>query len=256
MPFTLAHLVVASPISKLSRNHLPIAALAIGSITPDALRIFPWAFAESSHQWSSIFHLHSLVGIFFCLLWYGIYRPTLYRWFSIQDELNLKNTRQYLYFFTLSYIGLIIGNATHLLWDGLTHLDSRTLIQFNWMKIKVPFFQNHYPIHFILQILCSLLPLPFIYCYLLRYLRKHRVMCNMNNKDKLKFQFVLSISIIAGVLWALLYAQHISVLMWNEHRYYFSGRLLNKFSQAFLIVSSLLCLFYQLIFIRNKKINT
>ncbi|HCL58892.1 MAG TPA: DUF4184 domain-containing protein, partial [Acinetobacter sp.] len=35
MPFTLSHAVLAPPISYLTGNRLPVAALAIGSMVPD-----------------------------------------------------------------------------------------------------------------------------------------------------------------------------------------------------------------------------
>ena len=39
MPFTLSHAILAPPLSKLSGNRLPIAALAIGTMTPDLYRV-------------------------------------------------------------------------------------------------------------------------------------------------------------------------------------------------------------------------
>ncbi len=43
MPFTISHAVIAPPIAKLSRNNLPIAALAIGSMTPDLYRLLQFS---------------------------------------------------------------------------------------------------------------------------------------------------------------------------------------------------------------------
>lgn len=40
MPFTLSHAVLAPPISYLTGNRLPVAALAIGSMVPDLYRLF------------------------------------------------------------------------------------------------------------------------------------------------------------------------------------------------------------------------
>jgi hypothetical protein len=34
MPFTISHAVLAPPLAKLSGDRLPIAAIAIGSMTP------------------------------------------------------------------------------------------------------------------------------------------------------------------------------------------------------------------------------
>ncbi len=56
MPFTLAHTVIASPISKISKNKLPIAALAIGSMTPDLFRLFSNSSGLETHTWTAIFY--------------------------------------------------------------------------------------------------------------------------------------------------------------------------------------------------------
>ena len=40
MPFTLSHAVLAPPLAKLSGNRLPLAALAIGCMVPDLIRLF------------------------------------------------------------------------------------------------------------------------------------------------------------------------------------------------------------------------
>jgi hypothetical protein len=40
MPFTLSHAVLAPPLAKLSRHTLPTAALAIGCMVPDLIRLF------------------------------------------------------------------------------------------------------------------------------------------------------------------------------------------------------------------------
>ena len=50
MPFTLSHAVLAPPISYLTGNRLPVAALAIGSMVPDLHRLF-------THTNSNITHL-------------------------------------------------------------------------------------------------------------------------------------------------------------------------------------------------------
>ena len=54
MPFTLSHAVLAPPLARLSRGHLPIAALAIGCMTPDLYRLFTTETIALTHQWSGI----------------------------------------------------------------------------------------------------------------------------------------------------------------------------------------------------------
>mgnify|MGYP003419287733 FL=1 len=128
MPFTLAHPVIESPISKILKNKLPIAALAIGSITPDLFRLFSNSSGLETHTWTAIFYPNLFLGLAFCCLWYGLFRPTLYSCLSLKDDLNISSFLYFCRFLGLICIALIIGNTTHILWDGFTHLDSRTLI--------------------------------------------------------------------------------------------------------------------------------
>ncbi|ENU25615.1 hypothetical protein F992_03359 [Acinetobacter modestus] len=65
MPFTLSHAVLAPPLSKLSKGHLPVAALAIGCMTPDLHRLFTQETIALTHQWSGILFPNLPIGLFF-----------------------------------------------------------------------------------------------------------------------------------------------------------------------------------------------
>ncbi len=69
MPFTISHAVIAPPLSKLSRNTLPVAALAIGSMTPDLYRLFTMQSGMLTHQWKGLIYPNLTLGlIFLCYL--------------------------------------------------------------------------------------------------------------------------------------------------------------------------------------------
>lgn len=126
MPFTLSHAVLAPPLSKLSKGHLPIAALAIGCMTPDLYRLFTQANIALTHQWSGLLFPNLPIGLFFCLLWYFIYRPVSYRFLGLKDPLQIKSFDDVVAFSLMNCFAIMLGTATHLIWDGLTHLDFRT----------------------------------------------------------------------------------------------------------------------------------
>ena len=126
MPFTLSHAVLAPPLSKLSKGHLPVAALAIGCMTPDLHRLFTQETIALTHQWSGILFPNLPIGLFFCLLWYLIYRPVSYRFLGIKDPIKISNFDDAVGFSLMNCFAIILGTATHLIWDGLTHLDFRT----------------------------------------------------------------------------------------------------------------------------------
>ncbi len=71
MPFTISHAVIAPPLAKLSRNTLPIAALAIGSMTPDLYRLFTMQSGMLTHQWKGLFYPNLALGYY--SLPFGIY---------------------------------------------------------------------------------------------------------------------------------------------------------------------------------------
>lgn len=77
MPFTIAHAVLAPPISKLTRGFLPIGALAVGSMTPDLVRFFN-VDSHFFHQWNAALFPDTFLGLCFAIFWYLIYRPVLY----------------------------------------------------------------------------------------------------------------------------------------------------------------------------------
>lgn len=245
MPFTLAHTVIASPISKLSNNTLPIAALAIGSMTPDLFRLFSNSLGLETHTWSAIFHANLPLGLAFCCLWYGLFRPTLYTCLALKDDLNISSFLSFLKFVMVICIALILGNATHVLWDGFTHLDSRTLIHSSILESSISLFNREYSYYFILQILSSALPLPVIFYMIHQYYKKHH---NTNLIQHHHQQFIvmsLGFSSIIGLMYLGYYASHISYDIWLNHQYYSLGRMINKFSQAALLCFSLCCIAYQ-----------
>ena len=126
MPFTLSHAVLAPVLSRLSRGHLPIAALAIGCMTPDLYRLFTPASIMLAHQWSGLLFPNLPIGLLFCVLWYLLYRPVIYDFLGLQHDLKIKSFDDAMAFIFMSCLAIILGAATHLIWDGLTHLDFRS----------------------------------------------------------------------------------------------------------------------------------
>lgn len=252
MPFTLAHIVIASPISKISNNTLPIAALAIGSMTPDLFRLFSNSVGLETHTWSAIFYPNLFLGLVFCGLWYGLFRPTTYACLALKDDLNVSSFLSFLKFVTAICIALILGNTTHILWDGFTHLDSRTLIRSSILESSVSLFNRQFSYYFILQILSSILPFPFIFWMAYHYYKKHHIK-NLITQNQQKFiLYALTFSLISGFIATGFYISNISYDIWLNHQYYFLGRMINKFSQAALLCVSFCFIIYQLKYVKKK----
>ncbi len=121
MPFTISHAAAVLPLQK---TRLPLAALMIGSMSPDFAYFLP---GEPLRE-----HTHSIAGLFwFCwpvsvALWLLFVRvleqPTLAllpdRWharFAPSDrEISVKTLAR-------ASAAVILGAATHILWDSFTH---------------------------------------------------------------------------------------------------------------------------------------
>ena len=121
MPFTISHAAAVLPLQK---TRLPLAALMIGSMSPDFAYFLP---GDPLRE-----HTHSIAGIFWfswpvsMACWFVfvrlLERPTLAlladRWrgkFAPSDRTVSVRT------LSLASAAVILGAATHILWDSFTH---------------------------------------------------------------------------------------------------------------------------------------
>ena len=244
MPFTLSHAVLAPPISRLSGNRLPIAALAIGCMVPDLYRLFTSSNSNITHLWSSLIHPDLWIGLIFCMIWYGLYRPAIYRFIGIQHELKICSILSALKFFLAVCLALIVGTASHLIWDGLTHVDFRTFAFHDFLAQQFQLFDNSYPLHRILQIGTSVIVLPFMLWMSVHYYKKHQQYLAVSRKIKVFAWSLVLFSVLTGLFSVWDYARYIPTDVWRSDLYYFTGRSINEFSQGFLITFSLGCLLF------------
>jgi len=244
MPFTLSHAVLAPPISYLTGHRLPVAALAIGSMVPDLHRLFTHTNSNITHLWSSLIHPDLWIGLAFCTVWYLIYRPVIYRFIGIQHDLKIHNILSALKFILVMCLALIIGTATHLIWDGLTHVDFRTFAFHEVLAQHFQLFGQSYPLHRILQIGTSVIVLPFMLWMSVHYYKTHQQYLAVSVKIKSFAWGLLLFSIFTGLFSVWDYARYISTEVWQSDLYYFTGRSINEFSQGFLITFSLGCLLF------------
>ena len=244
MPFTLSHAVLAPPLAKLSGQRLPIAALAIGCMLPDLHRLFTLRQDPTPHLWSALLYPNLFLGLVFCALWYLLYRPALYRFVGIHHPLNLNIIKSVLGFVCGLILALLIGNATHLIWDGLTHHDFRSFAFQDFLAQSVEWGTQTYPMHRILQIGSSILALPFLLWMSLDYYRKHRQLSSVSTKIRVYAIALIILSIVFGGFSLWDYARYVPDATWQAELYYFMGRAINEFSQGALLMFSLGCLLF------------
>ena len=254
MPFTISHAVLAPPIAKLTGYRLPISALAIGSMTPDLYRLFTSESYDTSHQWQGLIVPNLLIGLAFCLLWYGLYRPVIFRWIGMEKPLDWGSFDKMLGFILSVIIALIVGISSHLIWDGLTHSDFRTFAFEHFLNRPVSLFDNVYPMHRVLQIGTSILALPFMAWMGVHYYLKHKQVGFVQAKIKISGLFIVLISLLTAAYYYLQFLQTLGSNPWSSDLYSFIGRSVNQFSSAFLITFSLGCLLF-LFLDRNRRLG-
>lgn len=110
----------------------------------------------------------------FCVLWYGLYRPVVYRFLGIQHSLNLNSFSTLLKFSAGTVIAIVLGTATHIIRDGLTHVDFRTFAFREFLSQPVTLFNVTYPMHRVLQIGTSFVALPFLLWMCVHYYKTYR----------------------------------------------------------------------------------
>lgn len=124
VPFTISHAAAVLPFRKLSNVHLPLAAMMIGSMSPDFAYFLPGEFDRVD--------THSIAGVFwFCwpmslALWLLFVRvleqPTSAllpeNWRARFEPSDQQITLKAL---ALASVAVMLGAVTHLIWDSFTH---------------------------------------------------------------------------------------------------------------------------------------
>ena len=234
MPFTLSHAILAPPIAKLSGRRLPVAALAIGCMTPDLFRLFTNASLTISHEWSGMIVPNLLIGLFFCIVWYLLYRPMLYRWLSLSDPLNLTTLDRSCGFIIGCMVSVLIGAATHIIWDGFTHADFRTFFFQNFLSRDISLFGYQTHIHMIMQIGTSIVTMPILIWMCLHYIKQHQ---HQISASRLIHRFCWTaciFSILCGLYFVFGYAEPLTLDSWKAETYDHVGKSINYFFRGFL----------------------
>lgn len=247
MPFTISHAVLAPPISKWSGQRLPISALAIGCMVPDLVRLFTAEDIHITHLWSAWLYPNLLIGIAFCLLWYLVFRPALFRFIGIQKPINISSFKQSIIFIFWIILSLIIGTATHLIWDGLTHVDFRTLAFHDFLSQNILLANHNYPMHRVLQVGTSILALPVLLWMALKHQKRYAQNPPIHPKIKIYALTLLAVSFFAGCFGYISFAQPLGPAAWQNDLYWFIGKSINHSFSAFLMVFALGCIIFQIL---------
>jgi uncharacterized protein DUF4184 len=124
VPFTISHAAAALPLRTFGRFQLPLAALMIGSMSPDFAYFLPGELDRvQTHSIPGVFWFCWPVSLALWLVFANVLEyPTLalmtdhWRTRFASSDLQLSFTN-----LALASVAVILGALTHLLWDSFTH---------------------------------------------------------------------------------------------------------------------------------------
>ncbi len=168
MPFTFAHPAAVLPIHSRFKKWIPLSALVIGSLVPDAAYYLPMPghFKQNSHTFLGTFSSALPVGILVLLIFYWIAPQVVFLLPSPHREVlqpRIK-TPASLVEVLMAACGIVLGAESHVLWDSFTH-------QAGWAVERVPLLReplvgDKVPVYLALQYLSTVFGLCVIlYAY-------------------------------------------------------------------------------------------
>jgi hypothetical protein len=132
VPFTFSHPAIVLPLTVADKRRYSVTAITIGSITPDFEYFFRFQQQSTySHTWLGVFWYDLPIAVVLFFLFNKIVKDELID--SLPVYLNKRFERfkhmkritytQQKYLIVLT--SLLIGIASHLLWDKVTHRTGR-----------------------------------------------------------------------------------------------------------------------------------
>lgn len=214
MPFTISHAAAVLPLSK---TRLPLAALMIGSMSPD-FSYFTSATID--------FPTHSLAGMFwFCLpvgmlVWLFYLRVLEAPSIALLPDgwrarVTASERRLTLSLLLRAALAILIGAATHLLWDSFTHSQSPVAESLTALRdVTVEVLGKQLSVYRFLQYVSSVFGLGALVVWAWRLRAapvpvRHDPGLRLSNKLRLgAAAFMIGASCVVGLAYCLPYLNH------------------------------------------------
>lgn len=142
MPFTLAHPAAVLPLHRLG---LPVAAVVAGSMVPDLPLFVPSPIGYGgTHSLIGLVTVDMVVGVVAVAAWFLVLRDPLVDCAPALVRRRLParvrySRRQCL----LTPVGVVVGAATHVLWDGFTHPGRWGVRHIGWLGEQHGLWRGH-----------------------------------------------------------------------------------------------------------------
>jgi hypothetical protein len=139
MPFPLAHPAAILPLRPFCQKHLNLAALVIGSLTPDLgyasghLRVDLF-----SHRFAGSFGFCLPVGLILVAAFYRLRRPLVGVLPEGYRQAFLAACRRPAGSLVAIIVSVLLGAWTHILLDSITHADGWLVEHLAFLRISLP----------------------------------------------------------------------------------------------------------------------
>lgn len=164
MPFTFSHPAAVLPARFLPQRLVSMTALVVGSITPDfEYFIRLRSLSLYSHTWLGLFWFDLPLGFLLTFAYHLLVRDTLIKNLphfarSRFHKFTSFNWREYFKSNPIKVIlCLLIGSATHILWDGFTHPGTYIVKHSEWLRQNTMVFGVGHTNFHILQVVSSVI---------------------------------------------------------------------------------------------------
>jgi uncharacterized protein DUF4184 len=140
MPFTISHAAAVLPLRRFTRRTLPLAALMIGSMSPDFSYFLPGEWSQiPTHTFAGLFWFCWPVGLAVWLVFVQVLEaptrallPEPWR-----SRIAASNARITFPTLALASAAVVIGAVTHLTWDAFTHRYTPVTEAMPWLRVVV-----------------------------------------------------------------------------------------------------------------------
>jgi len=158
MPFTFSHPALILPVTYLPKKWYSLTGLIIGSMTPDfEYFIRMKTLSYYGHTIAGIFYFDLPLGIILAFIFHNLVRDSLYTNLPvfIQNRLTSFEKFDWNRFFIKNWIAIsssiIIGAASHLLWDSFTHKFGYFVQTWPILTTQIDILHYNIPVYNILQ---------------------------------------------------------------------------------------------------------
>lgn len=144
MPFTLFHVAAVLPLLRSRKTLFSATGLIIGSIAPDFEKFLRLGLHNRhSHTWTSILYFSCPVALGLAFLFHLVVRDPFIAHLprSLYQRLARFQYFDWGQYFRQHYFvvvfSIMLGAATHLVWDSLTHGRDQLVEQYTWLRSYV-----------------------------------------------------------------------------------------------------------------------